>query len=358
MDVAVIGAGGDVGRAIVTTLVSEHIMPPTSRLQLVAHKGGPSEPLCLGLAVDVRDADIETAPAIEVIVEPRHVDADVVIFVAGATIGTDPAGSPGNEAPRARLAEQNLPLFNTYADALSRSLRPDSMVVVVSNPVELAVRVLAGRLGAERVLGMGSHLDSLRFRRELAHDLGLRRQQVQGLVLGEHGAAQVPCWSTVRVWGGPGVDAMNDPAQALRDEAAPSLAEAMATMRGLLADGRPKAGFDFVQELPPDRRAAVKPFFAHFTGAKTTVGTARAAADFVDSLFEGHIVVTGGQREVTTTDDTSALGGLTGCTGVPLQVEGGRSIVSPMTLAQDEVRALQDSAARFDEFCVEVGLDP
>lgn len=354
MDVAVIGAGGDVGREIVTGLVRDETLPTSSRLQLVARQGGPSESRCLGLAVDVRDADIETAPEIEVVCRPDAVDAQVVILVAGATVAVDP-GVPGT---RADLASRNLPLFRIYAEALARSLRPDAMVLVVSNPVELAVRVLSSTLGPHRVFGMGSHLDSLRFRRELAHDLGLQRQQVQGLVLGEHGAAQVPCWSTVRVWGGPPVaEGAVDPAQALRDDAAPTLPECMGEMRRLLGEDRPNAAFDFVQSLPPDRRAAVKPFFAHFTGAKTAVGTSRAVSDLVHSLLEGNIVVTAGQRELTADDDTASFGGLVGCTGVPLLVEGGRSTLAATPLAPAELAALKASAARFDDLCHEVGFD-
>ena len=44
---------------------------------------------------------------------------------------------------------------------------------------------------------MGAHQDTLRFRRDIAHDLNVRRHRVSGFMVGEHGLAMVPLWSTV-----------------------------------------------------------------------------------------------------------------------------------------------------------------
>jgi malate dehydrogenase len=73
------------------------------------------------------------------------------------------------------------------------------LFVIVSNPVELAVKVFSEKLGRERVIGMGAEQDSLRFARAIAHDLYISRQYVMAAVLGEHGQAMVPVWSSVQL---------------------------------------------------------------------------------------------------------------------------------------------------------------
>jgi len=46
--------------------------------------------------------------------------------------------------------------------------------------------------------------------------------------------------------------------------------------------------FEFIQGLPPDIRAAVKPFFTHFTAGRTTeLATAHAVVDVVGFLVRG-----------------------------------------------------------------------
>lgn len=47
---------------------------------------------------------------------------------------------------------------------------------------------------------MGSYLDSLRFRKEVAKDISVRRQKVHCFMVGEHGFNIVPLWSNVHVY--------------------------------------------------------------------------------------------------------------------------------------------------------------
>jgi malate dehydrogenase len=74
----------------------------------------------------------------------------------------------GINADRAALAAANLEVFRTYAEALARHGSGREVVIVVTNPVELGVAVMAEVLGRHRVIGMGAWLDTLRFRREIA----------------------------------------------------------------------------------------------------------------------------------------------------------------------------------------------
>jgi len=76
---------------------------------------------------------------------------------------------------------------------------------MVSNPVDVMTYVAYKESGFERnrVFGMGSILDTLRFRSYIAAELGVSREDIRALVIGEHGDAMVPLVSYASVSGIP-----------------------------------------------------------------------------------------------------------------------------------------------------------
>ncbi len=78
---------------------------------------------------------------------------------------------------------------------------PDSIIVVVTNPLDAMVHVAieASGFARERVIGMAGVLDSSRFRAFIAQDLGVSSSDVSAFVLGGHGDTMVPLprYSTV-----------------------------------------------------------------------------------------------------------------------------------------------------------------
>ena len=84
-------------------------------------------------------------------------------------------------------------------------LRQDCLVLVVSNPVDVLTYLAAKRLGLppRQVFGLGTLLDTLRFRSLIAGRLGVPPTQVNALILGEHGDSMVPIWSSATVAGLP-----------------------------------------------------------------------------------------------------------------------------------------------------------
>ena len=339
MDVAVVGATGDVGRQVLTQLVERRVLPASSRLQLVGRTGGASERAAAGLRADLVDAYDEVAPLLDAVVHPEDVVADVVVMCAGATV------APGGVRTREELAVANAEVFAEYADALVQHGSGHEVVVVVTNPVELGVAVLADRLGRHRVIGMGAWLDTLRFRRELAVGLGVRRSQVSAFAVGQHGPDVVPLWSGVRVVGlDPGeraraveglrgertLDAWSDEFSAAQERLLPVTAEDV------------PAALRLVDTWPPDLRAALRSFVTQMSGAKTAVGTASATVDLVETLLGGRETVVAGQV---------ALAGevldVHGVLGVPVVVGGSgwrRVVLDPP--ADDEERRLREVAER------------
>jgi malate dehydrogenase len=316
MDVAVLGATGDVGRLVCTQLIERRVIPTSSRLQLVGRLGGASARAAYGLRADLIDAYDEHAPLIDVAMDPADVVADVIVLAAGLT---NPATTDASH-DRARLAAPNHAVFEAYARALAEHGSGHEVVVVVSNPVELGVAVMARALGRHRVIGMGAWLDTLRFRREIALSLGLRRHRIGGFVAGQHGMDLVPLWSTVRI---SGLD------EAERQHAIEGLrrGRTLATFGAELADAQAQltalaaadvgAAFDLIDTWPPDLRAVARAWMTHQSGAKTPAGTANATVDLVDTLFDGREIVVAGQVAL---DGEVSVGGnpLHGVLGLPV----------------------------------------
>ena len=337
MDVAVVGATGDVGRQVVTQLVERRVLPTTSRLQLVGRRGGASERAVVGLRADLVDAYDEVAPLVDACVDLQEVVADVVVVAAGATIG------PGGAGSRTELAERNAEVFASLGDALAEQGSGQEVVVVVSNPVELGVALLAARLGPGRVLGMGAWLDTLRFRRELAVSLGVRRDAVGGFAVGQHGEDVVPLWSTVRVVGLTAQERAGRLA-ALRGP------RTLATWTSEVTEAKdrllPLAGTDvpaalrLVETWPPDLRAALRPWVTQLSGAKTATGTAAATVEVVATLAGGRQTVLAGQVALA-----GEVRGLSGPLGVPLVLDAAGWTPLPLDeLTDDEDARLREVA--------------
>ncbi len=107
---------------------------------------------------------------------------------------------------RLALVNRNVDLFVGILGEMNRvGLKEDATVLVVSNPVDILIYLAAQRLDlpATRVLGLGTLLDTIRFRSLLARYLHAPPTQVSALILGEHGDSMVPIWSSASVAGLP-----------------------------------------------------------------------------------------------------------------------------------------------------------
>jgi L-lactate dehydrogenase len=114
--------------------------------------------------------------------------------------------------PRARFtnsAQQNVRAAGVHANAplikeIGRALRGyPGIALVVTNPVDVMAAVFADASGSRRVFGIGSAMDSARYRSILADLLGVPVSAVEGRVVGEHGDGAVVCASSTRVHGRP-----------------------------------------------------------------------------------------------------------------------------------------------------------
>ncbi|MDR1314683.1 MAG: hypothetical protein LBQ12_13595 [Deltaproteobacteria bacterium] len=97
----------------------------------------------------------------------------------------------------------NLELIRQTAKKLNEH-SPDSFLLVATAPLDVYVMIYAEELGWPRHKVMGfCRNDTHRFRWFLGEALGVDPNRTMGYVIGEHGEAQVPVWSSVSVDGVP-----------------------------------------------------------------------------------------------------------------------------------------------------------
>jgi L-lactate dehydrogenase len=107
---------------------------------------------------------------------------------------------------RLDLINRNVDLFLGILDEVKKAgPKENSYLVVVSNPVDVLTYLAVQRSGLawQRVIGLGTQLDTARFRSYLARRLKAPATQVNALILGEHGDSMVPIWSSASIAGLP-----------------------------------------------------------------------------------------------------------------------------------------------------------
>jgi malate dehydrogenase len=111
--------------------------------------------------------------------------AELVVITAGI------ARKPGMS--RDDLLETNAKIIRSVSQEIKR-VAPDSIVIVVSNPLDVMCHVALEATGfpKERVIGMAGVLDTSRFRTFIAEAADVSVKDVQAFVLGGHGDSMLP----------------------------------------------------------------------------------------------------------------------------------------------------------------------
>lgn len=117
--------------------------------------------------------------------------ADVVVVTAGIPRRKDP--ETGKFPSRDELVKINQGVMEEVSQNIKR-LAPDSIVIVVSNPLDAMCHVVKEVTGfpRERILGQAGVLDTARYKTFIAMELGVSVEDIHGIVLGGHGDTMVP----------------------------------------------------------------------------------------------------------------------------------------------------------------------
>jgi malate dehydrogenase len=345
--ISIIGASGAVGSTLAAHVLRSGLLRNGDRLQLVARGVGLGATKLLCTRIDLMDAFDDLGVDIEVVANIEEVDGDIVVMCAGIS-------SPAKVIDRRDWGRSNLDLYEKIAETCAQRV-PDSLFIIVSNPVELAVRIFSEKLGRNRVIGMGAEQDSLRFARAIAHDLGVSRHDVFASVLGEHGQAMIPLWSSVELNTTDGRLLADLESMRVRSGAAPldqRVAELKKRVLEFLEEELIDEAYEITRQSLPDARIFVQPSITWRTIHSTPHATANATLRFLTELLadnqrplHGQVLLSGEFSEIQ------------GVCGVPLDISNDGWRVRPVKpLLEEEESKISLAAASIEKYVSEVRL--
>jgi malate dehydrogenase len=189
--ITVVGAG-NVGATAAQRLAEKHLARTVVMVDVV--EGVPQ-----GKALDQwQSGPVEGFDARVIGANDYDAAADSEIFIVTAGIARKPGMS------RDDLVKTNAGIVKSVSEHIAR-VAPDSIIIVVSNPLDAMCYVARKATGfpRERVIGMAGVLDTARYRMFLAEAMDVSVEDIQAMVLGGHGDTMVPLVSCTTVSGIP-----------------------------------------------------------------------------------------------------------------------------------------------------------
>eukprot|EP00474_Spongospora_subterranea_P009535 CRZ09993.1 hypothetical protein [Spongospora subterranea] len=186
--VAVIGAGS-VGASVCASLLQDGCARQILLIDV-------NDDLCKGQAMDLADGNFVTDSKIRQGTWVEAAASSIIVITAGA--------KQKPQETRNQLLERNSKIINDICDKLM-PISSTTIVLIVSNPVEVMSGIFQhiSGLPANRVIGSGTYLDSMRFRDAIAKRVSIAASSVHAYVVGEHGELQVPLISSAMICGVP-----------------------------------------------------------------------------------------------------------------------------------------------------------
>ncbi|ABR55440.1 Malate dehydrogenase (NADP(+)) [Methanococcus vannielii SB] len=195
MDIAIIGASGKIGSALSLLLSKE---PYIKHIKLIGRDNSINK--LKGLKMDLYDSMAASGQ-----------DTDIQVFsdsemscVNGSDITVITSGiSRNGEISRLDLAKENAKIVKKYVKDISKCC--DTKLFMITNPVDVMTYKAYIESGYEKnqVFGLGTHLDSMRFKVAVAKYFKVHIDDVRTRIVGEHGDSMVPLMSATSIGGIP-----------------------------------------------------------------------------------------------------------------------------------------------------------
>ncbi len=124
-------------------------------------------------------------------------DAHIVVISAGV--------AQKENQTRIDLLKKNAEIISSIADDMKPYLNKDTIVLVVSNPVDILSYVVYKKLNipSSKVIGSGTVLDTARLKSIIAEHVNVDPRNVHTYILGEHGDSEVAIYSLTTIGGIP-----------------------------------------------------------------------------------------------------------------------------------------------------------
>lgn len=188
MKVTVVGAGGNVGSTVVDVLAQRDICKEIVAVDIEKKDGDKTFYPSKGRGLD----QWESAPIH--LYDTRITGTVDYADTAGSDVCVITAGVPRRPGmSRDDLLEINANIVSSVSKELAKH-SPDTIIIVVSNPLDVMVQVAkeASGLPYDKVMGMAGILDTARYRAFIASELDVSPKDIQALLMGGHGDTMVP----------------------------------------------------------------------------------------------------------------------------------------------------------------------
>ncbi len=201
--VAVTGAAGQIGYAILFRIASGQLLGPDTEVELALLEIPQAVKAAEGTALELEDCAFPLLAGIDIHDDPKQAFDGVNVALL---IGARPR-SKGME--RADLLEANGQIFKPQGEALNAGAADDVKILVVGNPANTNALIAASNapdIPKERFTAM-TRLDENRAVAQLAKKLGVRVTEINDLVVwGNHSPTMFPDLFNAKVGGGRAVD--------------------------------------------------------------------------------------------------------------------------------------------------------
>ncbi len=303
--VSVVGAG-KVGSTVAHILALKHM----ADVVIVNRTVGTAQGIALDIkqSLHIEDSDVNVIGTSDY---GQMAGSDIVVVTAGA--------QRKEGMTRDDLLRVNSDIIGGVADEIKKNA-PQSIVIVVTNPLDAMAQLTKARtgFGRERVIGMAGALDSARFGAFIGEELGVSVNDIRPMVLGSHGDSMVAALSTTTVHGTP-------VAKLIEKE---KLSKIVARTR----DG----GAEIIK----------------LEGSSAYYAPASAAVSMVDAILNDR------KRVIPCSVYLEGEYGISGVfAGVPVMLgKGGAEKVVELALPEEERKALADSAAKIKQSMAQLKL--
>jgi malate dehydrogenase len=207
--VAVTGAAGQIGYALLFRIASGQLLGPDTPVRLRLLEITPALGAAEGTAMELDDCAFPLLSGIDITDDPRAAFDGVNVALL---VGARPRG-PGME--RRDLLEANGGIFKPQGEALNAGAAADVRILVVGNPANtnaLIASAHAPDIPAERFTAM-MRLDHNRALTQAAQKAGVPVTEVTNMtVWGNHSASQYPDLTHAKIGGRPATEVIDDPA--------------------------------------------------------------------------------------------------------------------------------------------------
>ncbi|MFT8313746.1 MAG: L-lactate dehydrogenase [Clostridium sp.] len=121
-------------------------------------------------------------------------DSKIIIITAGTV------QKPGES--RLNLTQRNADIMKSIINEIKDYCK-DSIILIVSNPVDILTFVANKLIGVEskKIIGSGTILDTSRFKFLISEYINVDSRDICAYIIGEHGDSSVPVWSAVNILG-------------------------------------------------------------------------------------------------------------------------------------------------------------